>query len=549
MRKLFLFSFLWLLLFTACNDEEKLQQESGMSLKKERTLLFGVKTLEAPTTRAAVQTFKKWENGETIKIKFLNGTAAQQNYVKQVAGEWLNYANLKFEYISSGTADVKIAFDWKNDYTTWSYVGTESRYIPQTMPSVNFGFLDEDVFDYEDTKAQVLQTFGRVLGLVYEHQSPVSTVKWKEPLLINYLRTMGWEEREINDFFIGLSSEESEHTAFDPNSIMVYSIPARYTEDGYGVNLNLKLSQTDIDFIKTIYPKNKADYYNGYEHDLSEPNWEKLKTINSMIGTTRDKDGNYYFYPYNSGNIVKYDESLTTRTTIATAIGNDFRNSPRIIPTNNGDLLTRKVYTGGGPYVPGLQCVNLTNPWGAEKSITDLPTYTYTSITYDYDREYLYHGYNVLNKETFNSVGTFQQADGTSGDILYWGDKYKWVRYAANLGSNPIFYVYQQSAASDLFSTSSLVAKVTVPGFTMSNGGLATVYEYNNKLVVVNFITQNILILSPDGKYNVYNYSHAKWTASTGSQHFCGGFFWKHKLLIYGQGYGKWYFEFPELMN
>ena len=51
-----------------------------------------------------------WEIGSTVKLRFLEGKPAVHKRVKEVALEWLEYANLNFDFGDYPDADVRIAF-------------------------------------------------------------------------------------------------------------------------------------------------------------------------------------------------------------------------------------------------------------------------------------------------------------------------------------------------------------------------------------------------------------------------------------------------------
>ena len=41
---------------------------------------------------------KQWQNGSTLRIRFIGGTTAQQDMVKEIAPQWTQHANLNFEF-------------------------------------------------------------------------------------------------------------------------------------------------------------------------------------------------------------------------------------------------------------------------------------------------------------------------------------------------------------------------------------------------------------------------------------------------------------------
>lgn len=117
---------------------------------------------------------KYWRPGDTIRIKFLNGTTELQQQVRQYAALWLEYVDLNFEYVEvNETADVKIGFDMDEKWIAWSTIGTDCKAIPQNEPSLNFVWLEEE--DELGIKAEVLRGFGSVLGLGF--RAPESWIR------------------------------------------------------------------------------------------------------------------------------------------------------------------------------------------------------------------------------------------------------------------------------------------------------------------------------------------------------------------------------------
>jgi serralysin len=111
--------------------------------------------------------FKFWDSGQTLHIRFLSGDPIVQRKVKAWAGEYLYEAgaNLRFNFISEGDADIRIDFQMNG---SWSYIGTDAKYIPQNQATMNYGWLQADTDD--DEYYIVLHEFGHVLGLIHEVQ-------------------------------------------------------------------------------------------------------------------------------------------------------------------------------------------------------------------------------------------------------------------------------------------------------------------------------------------------------------------------------------------
>ncbi len=103
----------------------------------------------------------------------------------------------------------------------------------------------------------VLHEFGHTLGLIHEHQNPSRPINWNRAAVIADLSgpPNNWDAETIeNNIFKRYDPGELSSTPTDPESIMMYPIPAAWTTDGFSVGLNEDLSTTDRDFIKGAYP-------------------------------------------------------------------------------------------------------------------------------------------------------------------------------------------------------------------------------------------------------------------------------------------------------
>lgn len=258
---LFIFSSFLLL---SCNNEDSLSPDISPSKElntKENFCLDAYLPEEVDsiytgiTTNAALLKSKKWNNGQIIKIKFLNGTPFLQSKVKQFAEEWLKYANLKFQYVDSNqNADIRINFD--NSGGSWSYLGTDCNRISPNQPSMNFGWFTNFTSDTEFSRV-IIHEFGHALGLIHEHQSPASNIQWNKSKVYEYYGGAPnyWNQDEVdNNIFYKYSSTVTNYSAFDSKSIMLYSFPSSFTLNGWSSGWNTVLSQTDKNFIAKEYP-------------------------------------------------------------------------------------------------------------------------------------------------------------------------------------------------------------------------------------------------------------------------------------------------------
>jgi len=202
--------------------------------------------------RAVAPKKSLWPNGTTLKVCFLSGVHEKGDFVIRVANEWLEYANLKFEFSENPDAHIRIGFN-AND-GSWSAVGTdclEENYFPKNERTMNFGWLDEGV---------VLHEFGHAIGLGHEHQNPEGGIQWNEPVVIEALKGPPnfWSEQVTRHNVINkYSFNHVVGTDFDQDSIMLYFFPAEWTLNNFSTHENEQLSKQDKVFIASekAYPR------------------------------------------------------------------------------------------------------------------------------------------------------------------------------------------------------------------------------------------------------------------------------------------------------
>jgi serralysin len=207
--------------------------------------------------KAALLNASRWNVGDEIRVKFLEGDPELHSRVRAVAERWTapDLANLKFLFVDEGEAEVQIAFQEGNG--SWSYLGTQCKDIADGEPTMNYGWLTPDS-DEDEIRRVVLHEFGHALGLIHEHQNPQHAIDWNEPAVIADLSgpPNNWDEETIRHNVLDhYNPEDVTATDVDPQSIMMYPIPASWTNDGFSAELNSDLSPKDIELIRQEYPR------------------------------------------------------------------------------------------------------------------------------------------------------------------------------------------------------------------------------------------------------------------------------------------------------
>lgn len=227
-----------------------------------RTIAIAANPWNAPppgaaAERIALETGKMWANGQTLRVRFLDGSDLLRAKVAQYAAEWTRIANLEFAFGDDPDAEIRVSFS--EDAGSWSAIGTDCllrQLYPLHEPTMNFGWLDEHTED-EEVSRVVLHEFGHAIGCIHEHQSPMGGIQWDEDAVLAYYAgpPNKWDAKTTRFNILDRYAQSSINgTAFDPDSIMLYPFPASLTLDGVGTPMNTRLSPADIAYIRKVYP-------------------------------------------------------------------------------------------------------------------------------------------------------------------------------------------------------------------------------------------------------------------------------------------------------
>lgn len=223
---------------------------------RERRRALTIAAIEEPAPRSAGAAPRAiapkgsvWPNGTVLHVAFIGGTAQERQTVENTAKQWEKFANLKLIFDNSPQAQIRVAF--VQDGRSWSYMGTDNLEIPALAPTMNFGWPLEE--------GTILHEFGHAIGLAHEHQSPNGGLLWNETVVLRELAgpPNNWDEETIRfNVLDKYQATQVNGTDFDPQSIMLYAFPARWTTNGVSTSENNVLSTTDQTFVgsQKMYP-------------------------------------------------------------------------------------------------------------------------------------------------------------------------------------------------------------------------------------------------------------------------------------------------------
>jgi hypothetical protein len=246
---------------------------------------------------------KFWSPGQVLRVRFMNGSTTLQNKVFAYAQQWESYANIDFVKVTSGTAEIRVAFDADGHY---SYLGKDNLNIPSNQKTMNLEFNSNT--PENQIRGTTLHEFGHALGLNHEHQHPMANIPWNTQAVYAFYQTLGWSKAKTDANVLNkISWESSQHTIYDVASIMEYPVQANLTTNGFSVGNNTLLSATDKDFIGKMYSSqrirvrhnvnttgNLTFWLNGIYHTLkpNESLWVPAKTSGNQLSIWECPNGN-----------------------------------------------------------------------------------------------------------------------------------------------------------------------------------------------------------------------------------------------------------------
>lgn len=214
---------------------------------------LSMNSFDTSSSRGLADQYYLWDNGATLRVRFMGGSQAMKDRVKAYAKEWEQFANLTFSFVEYGDAEIRVNLDNKGGHN--SIIGQQALGVAQDVKTMNFDTTDFQTYDA--MHRTVLHEFGHAIGLLHEHYSPLAGIPWNKQLVYEELaRTQGWDKMTVDvNLFQQYAVSYTHGTSYDKTSIMHYPVLAKWTTNGYYVPWNNQLSAGDRTMIAALYPK------------------------------------------------------------------------------------------------------------------------------------------------------------------------------------------------------------------------------------------------------------------------------------------------------
>ena len=163
--------------------------------------------------------------------------------------------NLGLQFVTGGASEIRVSF--AEEGFSWSTVGTDALTVGSSRATMNYGWL-EPTTSTRECQRVVRHEFGHALGMIHEHQNPAAAgqIPWDAPKVYAYYAQQGWSQADVDDNIFDVYAEDTtNHTSFDPTSIMQYAVPDSLTIGSYSISWNTALSPMDLEFMRRQYPQ------------------------------------------------------------------------------------------------------------------------------------------------------------------------------------------------------------------------------------------------------------------------------------------------------
>jgi hypothetical protein len=198
---------------------------------------------------------KFWAQHRTLKVGYFSKHIQFIKLIKTALKLWTPHINLNIKFVEKvEEADIRISFSSKIS-GQWSFIGTDALSVPTNQATMHFDLNEK--FLTEHWIAIILHEFGHAFGLEHEHQHPDANIDWNTPAVYRECEKQSGWSKEKTYFNIFKKNDKSKSTTarYDPKSIMHYSFPEAFIWNKIGMPFNFHLTEKDINFISSIYPR------------------------------------------------------------------------------------------------------------------------------------------------------------------------------------------------------------------------------------------------------------------------------------------------------
>ena len=202
----------------------------------------------------------RWETGAVIPVTILNThqhstipSSMVNEVVKRAAKNWEVHANITFPFVQDPeSAVIRIEYATSPDPSSvagLSFIGTTATTQTEGEPTMTLTIGCDA--NERDIHSVALHEFGHALGMMHEHASPASPIKWDVPAVI---ACCGDTASTRDNYLRRENSSDTEFSPFDPKSIMIYNIPCFFMRDQVETDRGSTLSTTDKEWARIFYP-------------------------------------------------------------------------------------------------------------------------------------------------------------------------------------------------------------------------------------------------------------------------------------------------------